>query len=312
MSSLQKDSQINNNTINNSKLEKGTNIIKNIKNNDYKLAQTQHPLEYYALGKINKEFYNNSSTFYNLSSLSSPRIRVNNSSHDLFNRNLLSVNNSYFDKFKQVKKSATLNQLNKNEPNYLNPLLLYKIRKAENIESQKRNNINSLEWLNIIKSKLFSIDINSKIKNGSNISRNEFYDQKNKMILSPKNLKDNLIDYSNKNNISYQFENKKKLSDGIDYNYNTNTNGSFENIFNSGRFKKDNEKLNKLRKIYLNKEKYSDYWKKLRIEKSHSTDELISKDFKKCEEKQLKSNFLYFDKNYTNIIRHKNWWKIDQ
>jgi hypothetical protein len=312
MSSLQKDNQINNNTINNSKLEKGTNIIKNIKNNDYKLSQTQHPLEYYALGKINKEFYNNSSTFYNLSSLSSTRIRVNNSSHDLFNRNLLSVNNSYFDKFKQVKKSATLNQLNKNEPNYLNPLLLYKIRKAENIESQKRNNINSLEWLNIIKSKLFSIDINSKIKNGTNISRNEFYEQKNKMILSPKNLKDNFIDYANKNNISYQFENKKKLSDGIDYNYNTNTNGSFENIFNSGRFKKDNEKLNKLRKIYLNKEKYSDYWKKLRIEKSHSTDELISKDFKKCDEKQLKSNFLYFDKNYTNIIRHKNWWKIEQ
>ena len=308
MSSLQPDKlKIIDNNINNSIQDKGTNLNTNIKN-DYKTTQDQHPLEFYALGKINKNIYNNLSNFDNSSSLSSPRLRAYNSSHNLFDRNLLSVNNSYFDQLKQVKKIATLDQLNKNENSYVNPLLIYKIRKEENKENQKRNNINSLEWLNIIKSKLFSIDIKSRIKNGTNISRNQFYEQKNKIILSPKKSKENNI---NQNNTSYQFENKSKLSDGIDYNYNTNTNGSFENIFGSRRFKKDNEKLNSLKKIYLKQEKISDYWKKLKIEKSHSTDELISKDFKKNDQKQLKSNFLYFDKNYTDIIRHKNWWKID-
>ena len=34
-------------------------------------------------------------------------------------------------------------------------------------------------------------------------------------------------------------------------------------------------------------------------------------DTKKFNEKKLKENFLYFDKNQKNIIRHKNWWKID-
>ena len=51
---------------------------------------------------------------------------------------------------------------------------------------------------------------------------------------------------------------------------------------------------------------------KLKIEKSLSTDELINRDFKKSDEKKLKSNFLYFDKNYKEILRNKNWWKIDK
>ena len=70
--------------------------------------------------------------------------------------------------------------------------------------------------------------------------------------------------------------------------------------------------LNKVQKKYTKQEKYSDYWKKLRIEKSKSTDELINKDFKKYDEKKLKDKFLYFDKNYTDILRHKNWWKINK
>ena len=285
-----------------------SNIIKSIKDK-YKLIPKFHPLEFYALGKINNNSNKNSSTFYNSSSLSSPRLRVNNSSHSLFDRNLLSVNNSFFENLKQVKNNTSLNYLNKNENNYLNPLLVYKIRINEKKENQKRNNINSLEWLNIIKNKLFSIDINSKIQNGKNISRNQFYEQKNKLI--PKTIKDNSMDNDNlnHNNTSYQFENKNNLSDGYDHNFTPN--GSIENILSCKRFKKENEKLNKLRKIIRKDDIYNDYWKKLRIEKSRSTDELISKDFKKYDEKKLKSNVLYFDKNYQNFIRHRNWWKIN-
>ena len=305
--------------------ENKSNVIKDLikKNNDNndnikiiknksKTIKEFHPLEFYALGKTNNNVSNNSSTFFNSSSLSSPRFRVNNLKHDLFDRNILSVNNSFFDDLKRVKNISPLTQLNKNENNYLNPILIYKRRKDEKKENQKRNNINSLEWLNIIKNKLFSIDINSKIKIGKNISRNLFYEQKKKLILSPRINKNNSIEYDNHNkanNTSYQFENKNNLSDGYDYNYNTN--GSFESIINCKRFKKDNGLLNKLEKNNLKQEKYNDYWKKLRLEKSHSTDSLFNKDYKKNDEKQLKSNILYFDKNNTNIIRDRNWWNID-
>ena len=298
-SDIIKDSPKKNNDNDNIKLIKDKN----------KLIKELHPLEFYALGKTTNSLSNNSSTFFNSSSLSSPRLRVNHSSHGLFDRNILSVNSSCFDDLKHIKNIPTLN---KNENNYLNPLLIYKLRKEEKKENQKRNNINSLEWLNIIKNKLFSIDINSKIKNGKNITRNKFYEQKKNLILSPRIIKDNSIENDNHNhanNTSYQFDSNNNSLEGYDYNYNTS--GSFENIFNCKRFKKDNELLNKLKKINIKQEKYSDYWQKLRIEKSHSTDSLFNKDFKKYEEKQLKNNILYFDKNNKNIIRDRNWWKID-
>ena len=79
------------------------NIIKSMKEK-YKIIESSHPLEYYALGKIDKNMYNNSSTLYGFSS---SRFRTNNSSHDLFNRNILSVNNSNFDNLKKVKDTNT-------------------------------------------------------------------------------------------------------------------------------------------------------------------------------------------------------------
>ena len=314
MSSIPQDNNSLNNSNNISNKHEQKTQIKALKEK-FKIINENHrhhPLEFYALGKIDKSLYNNnSSTFYNSSSISSPRYRDNNSTHNIFDRNLLSINNSYFDKLKQVKSTASVTQLNKKENSYLEPLLMYKTIKDDYKECQKRNNINSLEWLNVIKNKLFSIDINSRIKNGSNISKNQFYEQKNKIILSPSSLKDNSLENNNKNNTSYQFENKNNLSTGYDYDYN-NHNGSIDNILTCKRFKKDNKILNKIQTNYIKQEKFSDYWKKLRIEKSKSTDELIRKDFKKYDEKKLKDKFLYFDKNYKDIIRHKNWWKIDQ
>ena len=317
MSSLSQDNnKLNSVDVSNNIKDKESNIIKSIKDK-YIISKEHHPLEFYALGKINNNMYNVSSTFYNSPSLSSPRLRANNSSHNLFDRNLLSVNNSFFDNLKRVKNTASLTQLNRNENDYLNPLLIYKLRKENNKESQKRNNINSLEWLNLIKNKLFAVDINSKIKNGTNVSRNYFYELKNKNIISPKNILDNnnnnhSYENDNKNNSSYQLEKIKNslnnFEEGYDYKYNTNR--TIEKIFNCKRFKKDNEKLNKIN--ILKPHKYSDYWKKLRIEKSYSTEALNNKNVKKHDEKVLKANFLYFDKNYKNILRHRNWWLIDQ
>lgn len=302
MSSLSQESApINLKKISNN--DKEMNITKSIKDK-FKMPQKCHPLEFYALGKTNKNQYI-SSTLYCSSPLSSPCFRTNNSSHNLFERNLLSVNNSNFENLKKVKKMDSLTQLNNNENNYLNPLLTYKIRNEENKECQKKNNINSLEWLNIIKNKLFSIDINSRIKKGKNISKNQFYEQRNKKILTPNNS----LEFNNQNNSSYELENKNNLSDGYDYKYNTY--GSVENLFSCNRFNKDNEKLNISKKINIKPEKYIDYWKKLKIEKSKSTNALIHKDFKKSDQKVLKSNFWYFDKNYKNILRHKNWWNLN-
>ena len=59
-------------------------------------------------------------------------------------------------------------------------------------------------------------------------------------------------------------------------------------------------------------ESENNYWKKLRIEKTLEGRNTIDvTDSKKFDEKKLKGNLYYFDKNHKNIIRHKNWWKID-
>ena len=283
------------------------NIIKSMKE-EYKIIEGSHPLEYYALGKIDKNMYSNASTFYGFSS---PKFRTNNSSHDLFNRNLLSVNNSQFDNLKQVKDTKTIFQLNKEGNNYLSPISIYKIREEENKEAIKRNNINSLQWLNLVKNKIFSFDLNSKVKKGQNISRNEFYELKNKTIISPRKIiEDNSKRNSNSCNNSSEFKNRNKLSEGLDYNYNTNY--SIDNFFSYKRFKKDNDKLNKLVENNSKPCQDLDYWKRLKIQKSYSTDELINKDSKKFDEKILKSNILFFDKNHKNIVRDRNWWIIDQ
>ena len=291
---IKKDLSKENNDSNNN----NNNIIKSMKEK-YKIIEKSHPLEYYALGKIDKNMYNNPSTFYGLPS---QKFRYNNSSHDLFNRNILSINNSNFDKLKKVKDTKTIFEINKGGNNYLNPISIYKIREEENKEAVKRNNINSLQWLNLVKNKLFSLDLNSKVKKGKNITRNIFYELKNKTIISPRKiLDDNNKRNSNSYNNSSEFKNKNNLSEGLDYNYNTNY--SIDNFFGYKRFKKDNDKLNKLVEYTSRPYQDFDYWKKLRIQKSYSTDELINKDSKKFDEKILKSN---------RLNRQRNWWIIDK
>ena len=62
--------------------------------------------------------------------------------------------------YKEVKKQADFKANIKNENNYLEPLLSIDIRKQQDIQNQKKNNINSLEWFHIIKNKIYTRNYN--------------------------------------------------------------------------------------------------------------------------------------------------------
>lgn len=290
------------------------NNSSNIKNKSIESSKTE-PEKIKSIQNLKK----NSHTFYNIyKSSSSECINKKFPTINLLNRNLLSINNSNFDYLKKVKSQSTIYQVEKNENNYLNPLSDYSFINNEMKENQKRNNINSLAWLNIIKNKLFSIDINSKVKKGKNISRNQFYEQKNKITI-PQNkiINNNNNDIkSNENKVinSYQYKNKDILKNtGVDYKFNSSC--SMDNIFNSNRFKINSNLLNKKKmnfKEYFGDYKENiDYWKKLKLKRNKSLDMSFDEILKENSSQNLKSNFLYFDKNHNSIIRHKNWWKIN-
>jgi hypothetical protein len=287
-------SQDQNNNININPLQKSQEEI----------PKPYHPLEFYSLGKVNPNLINSINNNNITSSKDNysqkqpnSRLNYNYSSHELFNRNILSVNNPYFEKYKEVKPKMILSSsVNKDENNYLDPLNSIKVRKKEITESQKLNNINSLEWFHLIKNKVYIIDQDSKIKKGNNITRNKFYQEKG-ITLEEKD----------KNNIR-----------GIDTDINNNNINRIKHIFNSKRYKEGNRNLSNENDIFVKGkeikqiESENNYWKKLRIEKTLEGRNTIDvTDSKKFDEKKLKGNLYYFDKNHKNIIRHKNWWKID-
>ena len=257
-----------------------------------KTSKEYHPIEFYSLGKLDPnrkciDIPNNN--FYKKRI---PKLNYNRSSHELFDRNILSVDNPYFDRFKEVKPKQKIPIPIKDENNYLNPLKSLQIRNEQNFEGQQHNNINSLEWFHLIKNKIYIVDHPSRIKKGNNISLNEFYQEKG----FPKTEKNN---------------NSRR-----GYDTNIGKSKSISYYFNIKRFKKDNEFLiNQKQPFQTEKENVqidneNNYWKKLRIEMQlkNNTD---NNDIKNPNEKKLKNNLYYFDKNNTNIIRHKNWWIID-
>ena len=260
------------------------------------------------LNKINK--------IDNISKPTSTGMRKNNSAINILNRNILSINNSNFDHLKKVKIQSTLSQLDKNENNYLNPISSYSFKNEDIEENKKRNVINSLPWLNIIKNKLFAIDINSKVKKGRNISRNIFDDEKKKIIISPNKILNNSHNSNNNNKSddedkainSYKYINKNIIKNsGIDYKFNSA--GSMDNIFNCQRFKIDSETLNNKKmnfKDYFNNKKEIDYWKKKKKKKNKSLDISFDENLNEVSPEKLKSMF------FNNAaIYHRNWWKID-
>jgi hypothetical protein len=257
-----------------------------------KTSKEYHPIEFYSLGKLDPNRKSIDIPNNNFYKKRIPKLNYNRSSHELFDRNILSVNNPYFDRFKEVKPKQKIPIPIKDENNYLNPLKSLQIRNEQNFEGQQHNNINSLEWFHLIKNKIYIVDHPSRIKKGNNISLNEFYQEKG----FPKTEKNN---------------NSRR-----GYDTNIGKSKSISYYFNIKRFKKDNEFLiNQKQPFQTEKENVqidneNNYWRKLRIERElkNNTD---NNDMKNPNEKKLKNNLYYFDKNNKNIIRHKNWWIID-
>ena len=255
-----------------------------------------HPLEFYSLGKLNPNLNShNILRSNNYSTKTFSKLSYNHSSHELFDRNLLSVNNHYFDKYKEIKPKVIISSSVKNENNYLDPLLCMSTRNNYNSEDQKLNNINSLEWFHLIKNKVYIIDKDSKIKKGNNITREKFYKEKG---ISPPEQKD-------------------KNSKGLDTCIENNNINRIKSIFNVKRYKLGNDTLLNKKEIFKKEKEITEldgennYWRKLRMERNKGTQNTDNLNIKKLNEKDLKSKFFYFEKNHKNVIRHKNWWKID-
>ena len=270
--------------------------IKTLNNNEIKkLKENYHPIEFYSLGKVDPKRLDINICNNNLKKLD-PKLNYNHSSHELFKRNILSVNHPYFEKYKEVKPRYQLSSSNKNENNYLEPLSSIRVRNQQNKENQKKNNINSLQWLHVINKKVYVSDKDSKIKKGNNITLSEFYIEKGN------------------NNIKINEKNKTK---GLDFHPVENSN--INRIFSIKRFKINNDNLIKEKDLFPKEgeiaqiDNDNNYWRKLRKENSIKNNTCINNltENKKYNEKKLKENFLYFDKNHTKNIRHKNWWKID-
>ena len=158
-----------------------------------------HPLLFYALGKLNKNIIdNNTIPLYTSQGFRS-------SSNDVIKRNLLSIHTSYFDELKKKKDNTIINNQIKEENDYLNPIKIYKSIHKYNIH----NNCINQETYNLAKKKMYSKDILSNIKRGLLITKKDFIEQKNK-ALNEKHSK--FIDLKEKSydlKLKHSFDNTK-------------------------------------------------------------------------------------------------------
>lgn len=61
---------------------------------------------------------------------------------------------------------------------------------------------------------------------------------------------------------------------------------------------------------FINRDKNEniDHWKKIKLKKNKSMNSSLDEE----SIKNLKSNYLYFDKDLKINLRNKNWWKINK
>ena len=203
--SLKKDLIINNN-INNSNdtnytqtnpNSKKTKMNLSLENND---SESEHPLVFYALGKVKNKSINN-----NIGLFTSQGFR--SSSNDMIYRNMFSMNSSHFDDIKKNKEYSTIKKQILEENDYLNPIKIYKSFHKYDVY----NNCINQETFNLAKKKYYSRDRISNIKTGLYLTKSQFNEQK-------KNLLQNNIKYKtiktdiNTNNTSSNNNNKSDLS----------------------------------------------------------------------------------------------------
>ena len=264
-------------------MELNSNILNDIKKNN-NLSNDKNKnninfrsIEFYALGKVNNykkinHFIPNNNGF-------------RSTSNNLLKRNYFSINNRIFDdlKDKNPKKQATIYEQNIDENNYLTPLNVFNSFQRYDLPS----NVVNQETYNIAKEKLFAKDIFSTIKKGNHISRNDFVSQKQN-LLGTADTKDNKFLTPNNNRSIYDdnIREFKRYKSCI-------------NIMEENRDKKYNE---------INKEKNNDK----KLINSSSSRAFVPKNPKDFTKEILANTIIHFDKNHTNIVRDRNWWKINK
>ena len=262
----------------NLEVNKNTSQIKEIKKNFQGNTNNNikkndiHPLDFYTMGKVHEPI--KTSTF-------SHNRGFRSTSNDLITRNLFSLNTTKYDNLKNDKFGSTLSKQNISENNYLRPLDVYNTFQKYSLPS----NVINTETYNISKEKIFSKSDISTIRKGMHISQSNFMSYKKQLLTEISDSKNNL-------NISMKdkgIERKKTESDS----------------------QKKCSKNNEVKKLDKN-----DF-----VEKNNNNNSLINgitkppikyKNPIDISKKDLRSNFLYFDKNNQQFLRHKNWWIPDK
>ena len=235
-----------------------------------------HSIDFYALGKVPP--YQKNTNFI------PPNNGFRSTSNNLIKRNYFSINNRYFDDLKNIypKKQATIYEQNIEENNYLTPLSVFNTVQRYDLP----NNVVNQETYNIAKEKLYAKDIFSTIRKGKPLSRNDFFAQK-------KNLMED-----NKNKLLYTPSNKSLNND----NNNTKELKRYNSSVNIKEYERDLKN-----EMILNKEK-----NEKKLIHSSSTKAFIPKNPKDITKEILTNRNLLFDKNHSQIVRDRNWWKINK
>ena len=245
-------------------------------------------MEFYALGKENKDNKNLTNTNFMPSNNA-----FQSTSNNLLLRNYFSINNSHFDEVqkKLFKSKSTIYEQNALQNNYLNPINIYETRQKSDLPNEVLNK----ETYNIAKSKLFARDNISLVKKGKNISSQDF------------KLQRKLIENNNNNsNAKYEsfYEEQKKN------NVNNSTCFVPKNPKDISKLKLTGNKLNFVHQYY-NKSVPKNIYNKTKIfskitENSEQAPEWfnINPDWKK---NQL-NNFYEKNEDVLNIFSRQQKW----
>ena len=262
-------------------MQLNSTLLKDLKNNNNNNKNNENldkninrrSLDFYALGKVNN--------YHKISQFIPPNNGFRSTSNNLLKRNYFSINNRNFDDLKNIypKKQATIYEQNINENNYLTPFNVFNSFQRYDLPS----NVVNQETYNLAKEKLYAKDIFSTIRKGKNLSKIDYFAQKQ-----------NLIGNNNKqiitqNDKPINSDNIKKLK-----------------RYNSSINIKENER--DMKNDIINKELIES--KKLKH--SSSTKAFIPKNPKDFTREVLKNNINHFDKNYTHIVRDRDWWKVNK
>ena len=219
-------------------------VNKTLPNSIRFFQRREHPLVFYSLGKMgNSKIENNILPLHTSQGFRS-------SSNDMKNRNLLSINSTFYENPKMKKEFATINKQIIDDNNYLNPLKIFRSFHKYNVSKNCENQ----ETFNMAKKKIYTKEIISNIKNGIYLTKKEFYDEKNK-LLKPKNISIDLkINSSN--------DNKDNINLYRTINTDGNINKSYfkdPNDYTKEKLKKKEWRFDRNYKMFI---KHKNWWKK--------------------------------------------------